>query len=625
MYQILEQINRPEDVKNLTPAQLDLLAEEIRCFLVNSVSKTGGHLASNLGVVELTLAIYQSFSLPEDKIIWDVGHQTYVHKLLTGRRDQFGTLRQFGGLSGFPKSEESPYDAFNTGHSSTSISAALGMATARDMSGENYYVAAVIGDGALTGGMAYEALNDAGLLKKNFIVILNDNEMSISKNVGGISNYLTKLRSKPGYFRLKAVLERAFRKIPVIGEPTLLALKKLKDNIRHLLTSNTIFEDLGFTYLGPIDGHDIKLIRFVLENAKRIDGPVLVHVLTKKGKGYKFAEESPVKFHGISRFRVDTGKLEQTQKSEDYSAVFGKSLTEFAEKSSAVCAITAAMPLSTGLASFAKKYPNRFFDAGIAEQHAVTFAAGLAKGGFVPVVAVYSSFLQRAYDQILHDVCLQNLHIIFCVDRAGLVGEDGETHQGVFDISFLSAMPHMTLLAPANFNELHDMLHYALFEHRGPISIRYPRGNAQSQYAGASSFVPHAADLAAEGDDIGILSVGTMTQQALEVRKILSGQAIGAAVINLRTIFPLDKTYIRSLAQKYSMLVTLEDGIKRGGFGEAVSACLAESQASCRLLIKAHDNPVIPHGKPEILYRQCGLDASSVAQDIITKWGEMMA
>lgn len=617
MYQFLEQVNCPGDVKKLSPAELEALAAEIRTFLVESVSKTGGHLASNLGVVELTLAIYKTFDLPEDKIIWDVGHQTYVHKLLTGRREQFSTLRQFGGLSGFPKCEESPYDAFNTGHSSTSISAALGLATARDLEGRSSYVAAVIGDGALTGGMAYEALNDAGLLKKNFIVILNDNEMSICKNVGGISNYLTKIRSKPEYFKLKAALERGFRRVPIVGAPTVIALKKLKDNIRHLLTSNTIFEDLGFTYLGPIDGHDIKLMSYVLESAKRICGPVLVHAVTKKGKGYKYAEQFPTKFHGISRFRVETGKAQKPKNSEDYSSVFGAALTELARQSERVCAVTAAMPVGTGLSAFSQEFPERFFDAGIAEQHAVTFAAGLAKGGFVPVVAVYSSFLQRAYDQILHDVCLQNLHIVFCVDRAGLVGEDGETHQGVFDVSFLSSMPNMTLLAPANFRELEEMLRYAVNEHAGPIAIRYPRGGLQCICPGASPFRPYTADTAAEGTDVCILSAGTMTQKAMDARELLMQQGISAAVVNLRTLFPLDTEYIFRLANTYPLLVTLEDGIRRGGVGEAIAACLSDSAADTRVLMKAHDNPIVPHGKPDVLYQSCGLDAETVAQDIL--------
>lgn len=619
MTKLLEQMNNPGDVRNLNDRELTQLASEIRSFLVESVSKTGGHLASNLGVVELSLAIAQVFQLPQDKIIWDVGHQSYVHKLLTGRRSRFDTLRQYGGMAGFPKCEESPYDCFNTGHSSTSISAALGMAKARDMKGENHFVAAVIGDGALTGGMAFEALNDAGLLKKNFIVILNDNAMSISRNVGGISEYFTKLRSSLAYFHFKAATERAFRKIPVVGTPMVYLLKKIKDNIRHLFTANTIFEDLGFTYLGPIDGHNIRLLRFVLESAKRIDGSVLVHILTKKGKGYEFAEKYPTKFHGIGRFCVDTGDLAQPRKGKDYSAAFGEALTSLAEEVPKLCAVTAAMPSGTGLTPFSVKYPNRFFDVGIAEQHAVTFAAGLAKGGFMPVVAVYSSFLQRAYDQILHDVCLQNLHIVFCIDRAGVVGEDGETHQGLFDISFLSAMPNMTLLAPSNFRELSEMLWYAVNEHKGPIALRYPRGGLQDESCLAEPFVfgkMASITKATEKAKICILSVGIMGGTVATACSLLKERGIYVDAMNVRTLFPLNRDDLQQLMKQYALIVTVEDGIRRGGFGEALAAYAAETDTDTKILIKAHDNPVLPHGKPELLYRRSRLDAESLAQDI---------
>ncbi len=619
MYEILEKINCPNDVKALNDRELSLLADEIRDFLVDSVSKTGGHLASNLGVVELTLALFKVFDLPKDKIVWDVGHQTYVHKLLSGRRERFDTLRQFGGLAGFPKCEESEYDSFNTGHSSTSVSAALGLAEARNLNNDDSFVTAVIGDGALTGGMAFEALNDAGPMKKNFIVILNDNNMSISKNVGGISKYLTKIRSKPVYFKFKALLERFFRRIPVIGEPLFKISKRLKDSFRHLLTSSTIFDDLGFTYLGPIDGHDIELLSYVLESAKSINNPVLLHILTKKGKGYKFAEEAPILFHGISRFTVDTGKAQKSGKSEDYSSAFGKAILKLADKTPKLCAITAAMPVGTGLVEFAEKYPDRFFDAGIAEQHAVTFAAGLAKGGFTPVFAVYSSFLQRAYDQILHDVCLQNLHIVFCIDRAGIVGEDGETHQGVYDLSFLSAMPNMTILAPSNFDELNEMLDYAVLKHNGPIAIRYPRGNSQCIYENAAPFRYRKPDLVIKGKDVCILAVGNMLNKAVSACELLKEQNISAAVVNMRTIFPVDWEFITELAKEYPLLVTLEDGIRRGGFGESVASILADSEIDAKLLIKAHENPVVPHGNPEILYKHCGLDENTIAQDIIKK------
>ncbi len=619
MYEILEKINCPNDVKKLNDRELALLADEIRNFLVDSVSKTGGHLASNLGVVELTLALFKVFDLPKDKIVWDVGHQTYVHKLLTGRRERFDTLRQFGGLSGFPKCEESEYDSFNTGHSSTSVSAALGLAEARNLNNDDSFITAVIGDGALTGGMAFEALNDAGPMKKNFIVILNDNNMSISKNVGGISKYLTKIRSKPVYFKFKALLERFFRRLPVIGEPLFKISKRLKDSFRHLLTSSTIFEDLGFTYLGPIDGHDIELLSYVLESAKSINNPVLLHILTKKGKGYKFAEEAPVLFHGISRFTVDTGKAQKNAKTEDYSSAFGRHLLSLADKTPKLCAITAAMPVGTGLVSFAEKYPDRFFDAGIAEQHAVTFAAGLAKGGFTPVFAVYSSFLQRAYDQILHDVCLQNLHIVFCIDRAGIVGEDGETHQGVYDLSFLSAMPNMTILAPSNLDELGEMLDYAVLKHNGPIAIRYPRGNSECIYENKAPFTYGKPDLVTKGKDVCILAVGNMLAKAASACELLKEQNIRATVFNMRTVFPLDKDFITESAKEYPLLVTLEDGIRRGGFGESIASLLTDSELNTKLLIKAHENPVVPHGNPEILYKHCGLDEKTIAQDIIKK------
>ena len=619
MYDILDKINSPADVKQLSFEELTLLAEEVRHFMIDSVSATGGHLASSLGVVELTLAIYQAFDLPRDQIVWDVGHQTYAHKILTGRKERFHTLRQYGGLSGFPKAEESEYDVFNTGHSSTSISAALGLCEARNLSGDDHYVAAIIGDGALTGGMAYEALNDAGPLKKNFIVILNDNEMSISKNVGGISTYLTKIRSKPGYYKMKARMERILLGIPGIGRPILGALKKLKDNFRHLLTSTTIFEDLGFTYFGPIDGHDMKLLRFVLESAKRIQGPVLVHVLTKKGKGYRFAEESPAEYHGINRFDIESGAPKCPSQAENYSSEFGKELLALAEQVPGLCAISAAMPIGTGLSEFAEKCPDRFFDAGIAEQHAVTFAAGLSKGGYTPVFAVYSSFLQRAYDQLLHDVCLQNLHIVFCVDRAGIVGEDGETHQGVYDISFLSAMPNMTVLAPANFNELRQMLRYAVTEHQGPIAIRYPRGGKQACTENAPAFLPGVPHFAASGTDACILSAGTMLEKALAARDILANEGLDIAVLNLRTLSPLDEETIRSLSETYPLLITLEDGVRRGGVGEAVAAILTKTNQKTKLLIKAHENPIVTHGTPELLYEKCRLDARSVADDILKK------
>ena len=617
MYKYLDKINGPMDVKKLTVGELASLSAEIREFLVESVSRTGGHLASNLGVVELTLSLFQTFNPPRDKIVWDVGHQTYVHKLLTGRREQFGSLRTFGGISGFPKASESEYDAFNTGHSSTSISAAYGMATARDLAGDSYYVVAVIGDGALTGGMAFEALNDAGFNKRNFIVILNDNEMSISRNVGSMSQYLTKIRSKPLYFKFKADLERVFRKIPGVGEPTVRVLKKVKDSFRHMLTNNTIFEDLGFTYLGPIDGHNISLLSYVMESAKRVPGPVLIHILTKKGKGYKFAEEQPTAFHGVSKFHIDTGKAEVKKNGPDYSQKMGEALIALAQENERVCAITAAMPSGTGLTEFSRRFPSRSFDVGIAEQHAVTFSAGLSKSGFVPVLAVYSSFLQRAYDQVLHDVCLQNLHVVFCIDRAGLVGADGETHQGLFDIAFLSAMPNMALLAPANFSELEEMLAYAVKQHNGPIAIRYPRGGGELCYENALPFAFAKPDTICTGTDICILCAGSMCRTGETVSRLLKEEdGLCPSVINLRTLLPLDEAWVASLAAEYSLLVTLEDGVRRGGVGEYIAGILQKAGSSTKLLIKAHTNPIVPHGSTDELYRLCGLDAQAIADDI---------
>lgn len=613
MYQFLDGIHSPQDVKRLNFSELSVLASEIRKYLIESVAKTGGHLASNLGVVELTLALFKTLDLPNDSIIWDVGHQSYVHKLLTGRRDRFDTLRQFGGLSGFPKSSESVFDSYNTGHSSTSISAALGMTRASDLMGEPRRAVAVIGDGALTGGMAFEALNDAGTYNKNFIVILNDNEMSIAKNVGGLSRYLTQLRVKPAYFRLKTELSRGISQVPYIGEPILGGMKKVKDAFRHMLTQSTVFDDLGFTYLGPIDGHDLPFLCQILERAQSICGPVLIHIKTKKGKGYKFAEDKPTDFHGVGAFEVETG--ESGKSGENYSKVFGRCLTDIVAKDNRICAVVAAMPDGTGLGAFAKNFPDRFFDVGIAEQHAVTFAAGLAKKGLKPVVALYSSFLQRAYDQVLHDVCLQNLPVVFCVDRAGLVGEDGETHQGVFDLAFLSHMPNMTILAPANFTEFSEMLSYATKEHNGPVAIRYPRGSVHYDYNG-SPFVMGQTDTVKEGREVCLLSAGHMLKTAMDVSDLLEKEGVSAAVVNLRTLSPLGEDTLRKLCNGYKLLVTLEDGVLQGGIGQSI---LTKLSGESEVLIKAHKNPVVPHGKLDLLYKMCGLDAETIAKEIIEK------
>jgi len=613
MYRILDEIHAPADVKQLNMTELSALAEEIRHFLIDTVSQTGGHLASNLGVVELTLALFKCLDLPQDGIVWDVGHQTYVHKLLTGRKEQFKTLRQFDGMSGFPKSSESQYDVFNTGHSSTAISAAFGMNRAAALRGEKGRTVAVVGDGALGGGMAFEALNAAGTYHKNFIVILNDNEMSIAKNVGGLSRYLTGLRTRPLYYTFKSRLEQALRRIPGAGEPLIVGLKKIKDALRHLLTQTTVFEDLGFTYLGPIDGHDLPFLCRVIEQAKKIDAPVLIHVITQKGRGYKFAEDAPTEFHGVGSFHVETGKTPSG--SDNYSSVFGNVLLELAQTETNLCAVTAAMPHGTGLSKFAETFPERFFDVGIAEQHAITFAAGLSKKGLKPVVAVYSTFLQRAYDQILHDVCLQNLPMVICVDRAGLVGEDGETHQGIYDIAYLSHMPNMTILAPANFMELKDMLAYAVKEHNGPIAIRYPRGGNESVYSNMKPFVFGQADWVHKGEKVCLFAEGHMLATAIQVHTQLAEKNISASVLNLRTLQPLDERTLLHAAASHTLLVTLEDGVSRGGLGEKIVSMVHHINSN--VLIKGHENGVVPHGKCSRLYQMCGLDAETVSQEII--------
>lgn len=618
MYKYLDKIKSPEDVKLMSRAELNALSAELRQFLISSVSETGGHLASNLGVVELTLAIFRAFDLPRDKVVWDVGHQTYVHKILTGRREGFSTLRKLGGLSGFPKTSESEYDAFNTGHSSTSISAALGLAKAKRLKGEDGYALCVIGDGALTGGMAYEALDAAGAEKENFIVILNDNEMSISKNVGSLSKYLTRLRSKPTYFRFKTELERHFMKIPKVGRATVKFLKTIKDTFRHLLTPKNMFENLGFTYLGPINGHDVKQIAHVLETAKMIKAPVLVHVVTKKGKGYDLAENKPTEYHGVSAKKKTT--YVQNSGFKSYSEAFGKALSNIAEKNDKICAVTAAMLEGTGLKEFSEKFPDRFFDVAIAEQHAVTYAAGLSQGGMIPVFVVYSSFLQRAYDQVLHDVCLQNLNVIFCIDRAGLVGEDGETHQGIFDISFLSHMPNMTVLAPANFNELYEMLSYAVNSHKGPIAIRYPRGNMDLIYENPSPFEISKAEIITKGKDAAIIFSGHMGKIAKEAYDILTEKGKEISLINLRTLFPLDKEHIKEILKDTKVVLSLEDGIKRGGVGELLVSVLKDEGK--KIIIKAHENGIVQHGSAKELYKLCGMSSEEIANDIILKIGE---
>ena len=619
-------------MKKLGIDELEQLADEIREFLIVHVSETGGHIASNLGVVELTLALHKVFSTPQDKIIWDVGHQSYVHKIITGRKEYFNTLRKFNGLAGFPKTAESEHDIFNTGHSSTSISAALGMAKARDLKGENYSVVAVIGDGALTGGMAFEALNDAGRSATNLIVVLNDNEMSIAKNVGGLSSYLSRIRSEPMYFKAKEDIDSILSKIPALGKKASKLINKAKGTIKYLIMPGIIFECLGFTYLAPIDGHNIPRMVEVLSRAKMMKGPIFIHVCTQKGKGYPFAEKKPEKYHGISPFEIETGEV-KINNGKSFSDVFGSELVKLAEEDDRIVAITAAMPHGTGLIHFSEKFPGRFFDVGIAEQHAVTFGAGLAANGLKPVVAVYSTFMQRAYDQILHDVCLQNLHVVLAIDRAGIVGEDGETHQGVYDICYLRQMPNMTVLAPADYTELASMLRYALFEHNGPIAIRYPKGeglqiiNSECIYTEdingevSPSMAPikYAKGVVVkEGTDLTVLAVGNMVAVALKVAQELEENGIRAEVINPRFIKPLDEDLILASVYKTGRVVTIEDGIFDGGFGSSILELLNRKNINMMdIKIFAFPNEPIPHGSTESLYKKYGLDSESISEEVL--------
>lgn len=611
MYNILERVNSPEDVKKLNIGETEILAEEIREFLIETVSKTGGHLASNLGVVELTIALLKVFDTPEDKIVWDVGHQSYVYKMLTDRKEQMSSLRQFGGIAGFPKVSESKYDVFNTGHSSTSVSAAFGLS---ESISENNYSIAVIGDGALSGGMAIEALANAAGTKKNFIVILNDNNMSISKSVGGFTKHLTNLRSASLYLTFKSKLENRLSRNKA-GRKFVLFLKSIKDKIKHLITGNSLFENLGFSYFGPIDGHDIESLTLMLERAKKIRGPVVLHILTKKGKGYKFAEEHPDIYHGVSTF--EASKCIENNENLTYSRIAGNTLCRLAENDTQISVVTAAMATGTGTDEFSEKYPDRFYDVGIAEQHAVTFAAGLASGGKKPFVVVYSSFLQRAYDQILHDVCLQNLNVTFLVDRAGIVGEDGETHHGLFDIGFMSQMPNVLVLSPANFKELEQMIEFAASdEHSGPIAIRYPRGKEEFYADDAPDFklgVPH---IISTGKDVCILASGTMTKTAVEVAERLSRANKSAAVVNLRTLYPLNKEFIADIAFRYSHIVTLEDGAITGGIGEKIGAYISTLNSRSKCVNIAYPS-VVTHGSIKELKRHYGLDSITIADELM--------
>ncbi|CAK7037878.1 1-deoxy-D-xylulose-5-phosphate synthase [uncultured Phascolarctobacterium sp.] len=617
--QLLQKINSPADLKMLTLEEIKLLAGEIRQLIIDVVSKNGGHLAPNLGVVELTLALHKVFTTPKDKIIWDVGHQSYIHKILTGRKELFPTLRQYHGMSGFPKRKESEHDAFGTGHSSTSISAALGMAVARDLKGEDNNVIAVIGDGSMTGGMAFEALNNAGDLHKKMIVILNDNEMSISKNVGAMSQYLCDLRTGETYNKIKGDVEGWLKGLD-FGSDVLSAIERLKGSVKYLMVPSSVFEELGFKYLGPIDGHDLNKLLEVLEAAKHVNGPVLVHVITKKGKGYEPAETSPNKFHGTGPFEIATGKkISDPAAPIAYTEMFGKTLTELAAENEKIVAITAAMPDGTGLNKFAEQYPKRFFDVGIAEQHAVTAAAGMAAEGLKPVVAVYSTFLQRAYDSVLHDICMQNLPVTLCLDRAGIVGDDGFTHHGVFDYAYLRSMPQMTIMAPKDENELRHMLNTAL-SFDGPITIRYPRGSGVGvDCSEALQQLPIGkGEVLREGEGVCLLAIGSMVAVALQAADVLAEQGIKAGVINLRFAKPLDEELLVQAAKKYSKLVTLEEGVVAGGVGSAVLELLNNKGLlqTTQVLNLGIPDEFVPHGDKKYLFRDIGLDLDSITAKI---------
>ena len=617
---LLEKIQKENDIKQLKPEELEKLAEEIRQFLVEKISVTGGHLASNLGVVELTMALHLAFELPQDKMIWDVGHQSYTHKILTGRRAGFDDLRKYGGMSGFPKRKESECDAFDTGHSSTSISAGLGYVAARDIKGEEHSVISIIGDGAMTGGMAYEALNNASRLKSNFIIVLNDNNMSISENVGGMSRYLYGLRTAEAYTGLKKGVEDTLMKIPVQGEKILYQMKKTKSGLKQLFVPGMFFEDMGITYLGPVDGHDIRKLYKTFQEAKRVDHAVLVHVLTKKGKGYVPAEENPSRFHGIVPFDIETGEAKEKSSKDSYTDIFSKVFCDIAKQNDAVVGITAAMADGTGLARFARMFPDRFFDVGIAEEHALTFAAGLAAGGLKPVVAVYSSFLQRAFDQTIHDVCLQNLPVMIAVDRAGLVGSDGETHQGLFDLSFLNMIPNMTILSPKNRWEMADMVRFCA-DFQYPVALRYPRGAA---YEGLSAFrtpiVYGKSEILYEEEDIAVIFVGHMAELAVQVRDRLKEIGYHCSLINARFVKPLDTEMLEALTKDHRLFVTIEENVLSGGFGEQVLHYVSRAKLDVGVRCIGIPDDYVEHGNVDLLRREVGLDAETIVKQIIADY-----
>ena len=618
---LLENITGAEDVRKLSLKEQKILAKEVRRFIIEKMSDNGGHLASNLGVVELTIALFHTLNLPKDKIVWDVGHQCYTHKILSGRRDDFALLRKFKGISGFPKREESPYDSFNTGHSSTSISAALGIAEGRDILGEDYTVLAVIGDGALTGGMAYEALNNASKMKKNFIIILNDNEMSIAKNVGGMSTYLNGIRSHKGYTRFKENLASGLGKIPLVGNHLVERLKNTKNSIKQLLVPGMLFENMGLTYLGPVDGHNLHALEQVIHEAKRIDHAVLVHVVTKKGKGYVPAEQNPSAFHGVGPFHIATGKSKKESSEKSYTDIFAESLIKEGKEDSKIVAITAAMPDGTGLDKFEKLFPKRFFDVGIAEAHAVTSAAGLASAGLKPVFAVYSSFLQRAYDQLVHDVCLQKLPVVFAIDRAGLVGADGETHQGIFDISYLRSIPNMTVMAPKNAKELAEMLHFAL-RFQGPIAIRYPRGTAYQGFSEKQEPIEYgkAEILIEEPGEIALLALGSMVSTGEHIVEKMAKKGVKLSLVNARFAKPIDTDILDSLSEKgYRKILTLEEGVRSGGYGEAVLSYMEAHHKEIVVENITLPDAYVEHGDISTLRKMLKIDSDSIIEGLEDK------
>jgi len=616
MSNILDSVNYPNDLKKLNILEKQELAKEIRKFILEIVSINGGHLASNLGVVELTIALHSVFNSPEDKIIWDVGHQSYVHKILTGRKEEMKTLRKYEGISGFPKTSESKYDSFDTGHSSTSISVALGMARGRDLLKKDNKVIAVIGDGSLTGGMAVEALNDAGSSKTNITVILNDNEMSISKNIGGISSLLTKIRMKKTYTRSNNCIKRFFYKIPIIGKPIINLAHLIKRGIKQTVIPNMYFEDIGFTYLGPVDGHNIQELENVLHKSQNIEGPILIHVITKKGKGYEIAEKNPDKFHGVSSFDIKTGETLKKQH-KDYSKVFGEKMVELAKKDKKIVTITAAMKDGTGLKKFAEKFPERFFDVCIAEQHAVGLIAGMAASGLKPVFAVYSSFLQRSYDQLIHDIAIQNLPVTIAIDRAGIVGNDGETHQGVFDLAFLSGIPNFVVMAPKDFKELNKMLEFAI-DFKGPVAVRYPRGGEGStKFDKCEDINIGKAEIIKEGKDLSIVAIGKMVDRAVEVSELLEKENIDAEIINARFLKPLDEETILKSAEKTKKIITIEDGILKGGLATAVIEVINNSDIKdIKVKTFGYDDIFVKHGSITELEEFNGINAKKIVESL---------